>query len=307
MVVADAPVGADHLTGALLRSLHRPLSFHRTWGVLRTLLLGLVSFGIYPLFVWSRLFDDFVRLERQQFWHLAEWLRLQAHSPAADELQAAADRLATRRVLHVTAVLWVLAVIAAAAFTFAQVPFSAGALYDLTYGRHWDQRVATFSVAGPHLFAVWTIGLSGAYLLHWLSVQLHASDVRAIIERANPLWSRLRVTEVPPPSLRSGLSPAWFLAALALALLGVWWGPALMLAGSAHRRYTTRHNPMLRRELAQRIELVLQAQRPPLATPLPRIFIGVCAHERCGAPLPSSASFCPRCGRPVVSPLARVA
>ncbi len=38
--------------------------------------LGLISFGFWPLWKMSRQFRDYVTFEKQQFWHLAEWLRI---------------------------------------------------------------------------------------------------------------------------------------------------------------------------------------------------------------------------------------
>jgi hypothetical protein len=108
ILAADAPVGPDHLAGAVLRSLQRPLTFHRSPGPLRTLVLSLITLGVYPLFEWSRLLRDFGRLERQQLWHLAEWLRLQTGSADAKAMRDAADRMAGRRLLDIAAAAWVL-------------------------------------------------------------------------------------------------------------------------------------------------------------------------------------------------------
>ena len=65
----------DHLAAAVLRSLGRSFRNQFSMSPGQAFWLGLISFGLWPLFRLGRQFRDYVTFERQQFWHLAEWLR----------------------------------------------------------------------------------------------------------------------------------------------------------------------------------------------------------------------------------------
>jgi len=53
----DPPPPPDYLAGAVLQGLARPIGYRLTWGVLKSLLLGGVSFGLLPLIAWTRNFQ----------------------------------------------------------------------------------------------------------------------------------------------------------------------------------------------------------------------------------------------------------
>ncbi len=83
----------DQLGGALQQGLPRPMHPKLTWNVIRTVLLGGISGGIIPLVFLARRFHDFAKAEQMQFWHLAEWLRLQTGDAEATAATEAAKRV----------------------------------------------------------------------------------------------------------------------------------------------------------------------------------------------------------------------
>ena len=73
-----APVQrTDQLGSALQQGLPRPLNPKLSWTLLHTLIAGGLTGGIAPLLVLPGRFKDFVQSEQMQYWHLAEWMRLQ--------------------------------------------------------------------------------------------------------------------------------------------------------------------------------------------------------------------------------------
>ena len=83
----------DHLGGALQQGLPRPMNPKLTWGLILTFLLGGITGGIVPTLILPKRFRDFATAEQLQFWHLAEWLRLQTGDTEAAVATEAARRV----------------------------------------------------------------------------------------------------------------------------------------------------------------------------------------------------------------------
>ena len=64
-----------------------------SWGLIRVFLLGGISGGIIPTIILPKRFNNFAKAEQLQFWHLAEWSRLQT-----GDTQAAAASEAAKQV-----------------------------------------------------------------------------------------------------------------------------------------------------------------------------------------------------------------
>ena len=62
-----------------------------TTGILRFMRAKLIRVG--PLLIWPNALRRLIDLERQQFLHLAEWMRLRSGNPRAGQLVAAAERI----------------------------------------------------------------------------------------------------------------------------------------------------------------------------------------------------------------------
>ncbi len=290
---AEAPVGPDHLAGGVLRSLSRSFRGHYSWGVVATLVIGFLSFGVLPLLRWTQNFHRYVRLERQQFWHLAEWVRIQTGHPDAATLPEEAEKLRWRGLLAATAWLWLAAVVAFFAIQLWDAPSPGHTLFSSTFGVRWR---ATSDVFRPDLFVAWTIGLFIAYALHWLGVQLHAGDVRRFIQKFNRVAQWEGVEPLSRPRVGFGAHPLWLLGALAMLMAGGIWGLPLMLAGAVQRRYISRTSALVRAEAADRVRTILLLRRPVLRVPQFARASILCRGERCRAPIPLPANFCTRCG-----------
>jgi hypothetical protein len=83
----------DQLGGALQQGLPRPMSPSLTWSLIQTFFLGGITGGIVPIFLLPKRFHDFAVAEQLQFWHLAEWLRLQTGDSEASAATEAAKRV----------------------------------------------------------------------------------------------------------------------------------------------------------------------------------------------------------------------
>lgn len=290
----DAP---DHLAGGVLRSLARPLAPRLAWGVFKTFTISLATFGVAPLLAWTKHLNDMIRYHRTQLWHLAEWTRLQTGHPDAAALAAAADAISTRRLLGVTVLLWAGL---AAALVAAQVAGAESLLDPLiatTYRFDLTPPQQALASSTGVAFIAWTLGLTSAYMLHWLRLQLHVADVRRFTEKFNRILEWEGVPPVASPRVGPGVRPMWIAGAILLALINAIWGVPMMLAGAAQRRYITDIAAGNRAALAERVNLMLALRRPSVQRS--RLEIGprqACREKLCRTELPPGASFCPRCG-----------
>ncbi len=304
----------DHLSAAVLHSLSRPAR-RLAWGPVKTFILGGLTFGILPLIVWPKKFARFVVFERQQLWHLVEWLRIRT---GEDEAAALGDSV---RDTGAIATLWIvplimLVILASIVIPWLKTPglnfssllsgtyFFDGVRPDALFIPRWGRHLLPVPV---HFYRIWTICLSIAYASHWLHVQQHAADVHRVVRRMNLIFAR---RQVPPVGLLSpglGLRPLWILAALAGVGCGAWWGIPAALAGAVHQRYVERCSTRIRGELAQRVRMLLQEQRPAVDVPTPHGFRVVCRNKLCEKSAPAGAAFCPRCGTRLASNFGAVA
>jgi len=185
--------------------------------------------------------------------------------------------------------------VAVAVFVVTQV-WSSGSPKDVLLASTYGARSPMSPSFRADLFLAWVIGLSIAYGVHWLAVQLHAADVARFVRRLNQVTQWEGVAPLTPPRLGIGAQPLWMMAAFAMLLGGVFWGLPMMLAGAVQRRYISRTSGRLRVEAAQAVREILMLKRPAMRVPTfirPAI---LCRVERCRAPIPPLANFCARCG-----------
>jgi hypothetical protein len=167
------------------------------------------------------------------------------------------------------------------------------------------------------VFIAWSGLLTIAYLCHWLQVQLHARDVRCLLDEFNTVALHDGLSPVFLQPIGTGIRPLWAIGAVLLILNSAPWGVAMMLAGAVQRRYTRRAEPAVSGLLACRVrdltairrQVALTAPAATAATAapaLPKVRLR-CATDGCRMPLPTGAVFCPRCGSRAVAPLDRVA
>jgi len=97
----------DQLGGALQQGLPRPMNPKLTWGVILTFFLGGITGGIVPIVCLSKRFGDFATAEQLQFWHLAEWLRLQTGDSEAASATVAAKRVTPGNTLRLASMAFI--------------------------------------------------------------------------------------------------------------------------------------------------------------------------------------------------------
>lgn len=295
--------GADGVARALVQGLERPDPRLKPWGALGSLVAGFLSLGAAPILLWHDRFRDFVDEERRQLRRFADWLRLHSARPETMDLRVAGEDLGCRPLLSALSILSVVAVLVVFVASLGEGRAVIEEVVRHTYGfqNHEDW---TLPLSGPQrLFAAWTIGISAAYLFHWVQVQAHAADVRRFVRYANRILKAEGMARVPVPRVGIGLSFLWLVAAIVLASQGAFWAPALAVAGGAQQRYMAGESVRVRRALAARLRELHRIDALPAraATSGRR-----CPHVRCLAPLPVQSRFCPRCGHNVDPDAARV-
>jgi hypothetical protein len=168
---------------------------------------------------------------------------------------------------------------------FAIRPFSIRELFRFAY------QIPAGSAA-----VIFALSISAAAGCHWAHLAWHQQNVEQYLRWFNQLAARQGLHEVPLPRLELGLSPVWIVAGLALLLSGAAWGLPVMLACAAHRRYIRVGSVRTRALLAERMREILMRRRPAMQVPRPVTVIRTCVQPNCRAPVPSAASYCPRCG-----------
>ena len=297
----------DNLSAAVLHSLSRPITGDTSPNLVLSFILGALTFGIVPLISWPRRFRRFVVAEQQQLWHLVEWLRIRTGDEEAVKLrESVRDTGAIATTWLVPAIL-----LGILALNFVPLFDSAGfgldRLLGVTYfggpwiGPHYLHRYVVPGAAfrWVHLFKVWNICLSIAYVSHWIHVRQHAADVNKLVRRLNLILTRQGLAPVALFDTGIGMRPLWVAGGLIGLAHGAFWAIPAAFAGGIHQRYVRFTTNRIRGELAQRVSLLLQQTRPAMNVPVPHGFRMVCRNERCGKTVPIGAGFCPRCGTKV--------
>lgn len=294
--VFDPPNPPGELADAILTSLERPGwgYWRRPWGPLMTLVLAAVSFGVLPLLVWPHRFRRLMRVEQQQLWHLAEWLRLRTGSPRATELRD--NSLKAMPAFNPGVIPLILVVtVFIGNFHFwwdyfyyyhdwAPLWTSAYGLGDNSHLRLW-----------LHYWPMWTVALSIGYFDHWHQIGRHANAVAQYAKTFKEIIADEKLLPVEIPGVGTWLHPIWGVVAIIGIGFHAYWAVPMALAGAVHVRYVRVTSRQLRSDLAQRVRWMLQKNRPAVSLrgpnePRP------CTNEKCRAIVPAGALFCPRCG-----------
>jgi hypothetical protein len=301
-VTLDPPSQPDNLSAAVLHSLSRPITGKTSPNLILSFIFGALTFGIVPLISWPRRFTRLAISEEQQFWHLVEWLRIRTGDENAANLRQSVRDTGTIATAWLVPVI-LLAVLAAYFLPLFSSPgFNIDHLLGVTYlASPWGPHHFAhhyYWVASPWLplFKVWNICLAIAYFSHWLHVRQHAANVNQLIRRLNTILAKQQLPPVALFDVGLGLRPLWLLAGLIGLANGAFWAIPAAFAGAIHQNYARRTSTRIRGELAQRVSMLLQQQRPPINVPLPHGFRTVCRNERCAKVVPPGALFCPRCG-----------
>src|SRR4051794_8180351 len=164
--VSSAPGAAgetDHLAGAVLRTLGRSHRNMYSLSPSQAFWMSIVSFGLWPLWRMGRQFRAYVVFERQQLWHLAEWLRLRRGGDDAlglqDQLQMIQPSLVAKRlnmfcVVCICIVFWLL--------------LGDRITMDSVINNTWSLKNSHVTPSGTKAaWLAWVVGLSAAYFTHW--------------------------------------------------------------------------------------------------------------------------------------------
>jgi hypothetical protein len=281
----------DHLAASVLRSLGRSFRDQFSLAPDAAAITGLLTFGILPLWKLHRQFRDYITFEKQQLWHLAEWLRVRR---GGDEALALHDALRKHRTSLLLSLGKFIGVAVFVGFAFAELNgrFHLGRLIDQTYRANWVTNWHRLDV-----WAAWVAGLACAYGLHWIQVILHERRLERFAERFNRVAVREGVAPIPDPPFDLGISFGWVLGATLLAWLGgALWAIPMALAGAAQRRYINHAATRTRAELLDRARTMIAQQRPAVAVPNYVIHGRRCDNPRCRAAIRAGGRFCSRCG-----------
>ena len=154
----------DQLGISVLRTLSRSYRNQFSTSAIRAGILGLVTVGIWPLVRLRRQFRNYVVFERQQNWHLAEWVRTRF---GGEEASAFAD--ATRRLHYSKLLQWIstLCVLAVVIFVIQPVNLSFGdGGWHYVLGRTFgfmNLQPSTYADAIFQWFILWNGALGLAY------------------------------------------------------------------------------------------------------------------------------------------------
>ena len=288
---------SDQLAASVMRSLTRSFRNQFSMNPVRAMALGAITFGLVPVFQLRRQFAGYIAYEAQQLWHLAEWLRTRS---GGDEAAGLAEH--ARRMRHVdrSGGLWaVVTICVIAAFVLFVPPLGEfngiGGMVDLTY-RFLRSPRAWGSPTAAAQFVVWNVGLSLAFLAHWLRVRLHVAEMGELVDRFNAVARREGVAPIDRPTQGLGLEGAWLVGAAVLTMLGAVWAVPLALAGASQRRYINETAGRMRSQVLERMRLILLNRRPAVAVPNYLLHDRRCGNALCRALLRAGAAFCQRCG-----------
>ena len=296
--------GEVDLARTLLQGLERPDPRLKPWGAFGSLVVAFLSLGALPVLLWHDRFRDFVDDERHHLRRFGDWLRLHSTRPETMDLRVAGEELSCRPLLSALSILSVVAVV----ILFAVQLGNDGRpvieqIFSHTYGFDTTRMTGLAPSDAQRLFTAWCVGVSAAYLFHWVQVQAHAFDVARFVRHANSIFRHEGIPRVPVPRIGIGLSFLWLVAAAVLTTQGAWWGLALALSGAAQQRYMVEASRRLRRTLASRVREMARLPHEPGSAhaeiEMPASLTRRCPHVRCLASLPTQARFCPRCGHNV--------
>jgi hypothetical protein len=135
----------------------------------------------------------------------------------------------------------------------------------------------------------WLACLTAGYGLCWISLNHHVGRLQQFALAFNAVAGE-KATPVQPPAFVYGVRPLYLLVAAAMMWLWMLWALPMMLAWAAHRTFVHRGDHVFRAQLADALT-ALSGERPVVAD------VDRCRNPLCGAPVGSTARYCPRCGK----------
>ena len=278
----------DHLATSVMRSLSRTQHDRFSLSPMRAALLGVLTFGLVPLWQLRKQFRNYVAMEKQQLWHLAEWLR---NRRGGEHAQAVADAVTTiqwRRGLSAIGTASLVAVMVGLIYLLRS-GHSYRELIRLAFDEHATRRELS-------MFLAWNVLLFIGFASHWLQIRLHVNDLQRVAQRMNELAKRENVAPIAIPRMELQNLTPWIIAAIVMAFFGGIWAVPMALAAASQRTYVNDVSSRLRTELLERLRAMMMQNRPAVAMPTYTIHGRRCGNDLCRALLPVGAEYCPRCG-----------
>jgi hypothetical protein len=276
----------DRLTEGVLHSLGRPTHRKLSFSIARAFIFTALTLGIVPMIAMIRQLRKLITFQQQQFWHLAEWMRLNSGDADAIELQKASEKIRFNTPLGFLTWLFLLIALAAVAMYFTIRPFGLRELFRFAYHIPMIPEAIIFNLA-----------LCAAAICNISHLAWHQQNIARYLRWFNQLSARQNLHEVQLPRL--GVRPLWIAGGITLAACGGLWALPIMLACGMHRRYTRFASLQVRTEIVQRLRTMLMQQQPPIRRVPGYAFVRPCIRPNCRAIMPAIASFCPRCGTKV--------
>jgi hypothetical protein len=252
----DPPPEQDELGEALLHNLGRFVGLGLSWDAATTFLLSFFTLGMVPLVFQTKRFMHHAAVERNQWRHIAEWLKSQGNSAAAKLHDDAEHELRPPNLLVVTIIASLIVAAVALGLLLALGPGPVwqnlrmiSGWYSSWYGVRWG---IAYSLA-------MTLGAAAYYAI----VIRHERRTADVVREFNDV----AVDAVEPLREDYGLHGLWLVGAMVFLAMMLPWGAILMLAGGAQRRYITESSVATRAAVAERLREIRSELRGMVASP----------------------------------------
>lgn len=290
------PTGQTPLTRSVLDALDRPPLPKLVPTTFRTIVSGLLTAGLWPAVMLPYHWVQVLRWHRSVIRHLAEWASVDLGEIEGRRLHEL-NSIRLSRAVSVAAGLCGVA---------AGVVTGAGVLGGIAVSQFWYSD--PLQAGSDNLWIAAFLGFLGlAYLLQWMSVNLHARRLRKVEGALEEMTLDLG----PMKSAKRGAGGwAWGIRPVAttlsglLALVGMIWTLPMLAASTAQRQVVLKHHRRSRQRLAGRVRQVLANRRPIQSLPAVVDRSARCRNPRCDALIAPDAKHCPRCGM-LQSPVSR--
>ena len=280
-------IAADSTATGLTRGLAhvlegRPPANAVAPGVGSTLLLGLLTAGLWPAWSMPAKLRNAARWRANLASDLHDWRRLERGETG----DLPADPL-TRPLSVIASALAVVAALAAV-WVVLDDPHGLGRLWysDPIRGDYPTLALAAFVTA-----------LGESYLLHWLAANAHLRHARRLLAAFRASAGLDATPKARPlPRWEYGFSIVPTTVGVVLAWAGLIWALPMLVACVAARRVVLTHDRWLTKALGGLVADGTSAKRPPEPVPATAERDRACPRDGCAARVAPDAEFCPRCG-----------
>lgn len=281
----DSADPAPRLSRTLVAALERPVPEALPPSAANVALLGLLTAGLLPAWSMAARFRDALRWRHHLVEHVGEWIKVNLGDDEARPI-ARTSRPKLEKWLNFAASGSALVAVVSAVWIVVMSPSRAGLLWYADPFRGPMPTLAQIVFVG---------GLGLAFLLHWLSVNVHLARGRRIARRVAEACGALP-TSPKLPAWEWGLRPVPLVVAAILMAFGMIWAAPMLVAAAAHRRTLLVHDRRLLNFLAAQCRDATAKRRPAVSLAPSMGRNTRCPNPICNAVLSPDARFCPQCG-----------